>query len=61
MTIGIYEKLASEKVRHYMEYWTRFKCILTRNIFFIVELLDYCYYFGVFKYGLLYSKNNFKH
>ena len=42
------------------EHWTRFKCILT-NIFLIVELLDHCYYFDVFKYGLLYSKNDFKH
>ena len=44
-----------------MEHWTRFKCILTKNIFLIVDLLDYCNYFGVFKYGLLYSENDFKH
>ena len=46
--------------RHYMEHWTRFKCILTKNIFLIVDLLDYCYYFDVFKYDLLYSENDFK-
>ena len=67
MTIGIYEKLASEKVTDttwnigpYMEHWTRFKYILTRNIFLIVDLLDYCNYFDVLKYGLLYSENDFK-
>ena len=41
-----------------MEHWTRFKCILTKNIFLIVDLLDYCNYFDVFKYGLLYSEND---
>ena len=62
MTIGIYEKVASEKsYRHYMEHLTRFKCILTKNIFLKDDLLDYCYYFDVFKYGLLYSENDFKH
>ena len=44
-----------------MEHWTRFKCILTKNIFLIVDLLAYCNYFDVFKYGLLYSENLFKH
>ena len=62
MTIGIYEKLASEKsYRHYMEHWTRFKCILTKNISLKVDLLDYCNYFDVFKYGLLFSEKDFKH
>ena len=27
----------------------------------IVDLLDYCNYFDVFKYGLLYSENDFQH
>ena len=44
-----------------MEHWTRFKCILTKNIFLIVDLSDYCNYFDDFKYGLLYSENDFKH
>ena len=44
-----------------MENWTRFKCILTKNIFLIVDLLDYCNYLDVFKYRLLYSENDFKH
>ena len=44
-----------------MEHWARFKCILTKNIFLIVDLLDYCIYFDVFKYGLLYVENDFKH
>ena len=39
-----------------MEQWTKFKCILTKNIFFIVDLLDYWNYFDVFQYGLLYSQ-----
>ena len=43
-----------------MEHWTRFKCILTKNIFLIVGLLDYCNYFDVFKYGLLYSEKDLK-
>ena len=38
-----------------MEHCTRFKCILIKNIFLIVEILDYCNYFDVFKYGLLYQ------
>ena len=59
MTIGIYEKLASEKVTDTKEHWTRFKCILTKNIFLIVDLLDYCNYFDVYKYGLLYLENDF--
>ena len=42
-----------------MEYWARFNCILTKNIFWIVYLLDYCNYFDVFQYGLLYSENVF--
>ena len=46
---------------HYMEHWTRFKCILTKNNFLIVDLSDYCNYFDDFKYGLLYSENDFKH
>ena len=41
-----------------MEPLTRFKCILTKNIFLIVDLLDYCNYFDVFKYGSLYSEND---
>ena len=44
-----------------MEHWTRFKCIFTKNIFLIVDLLDDCNYFDVFKYGFLYSENQFKH
>ena len=32
-----------------------------KNIFLIVDLLNYCNYFDVFKYGLLYSENDFKH
>ena len=44
-----------------MEHWTKFKCILTKNIFLIVDLLDHCNYFDVFQYGLLYSENDFKH
>ena len=43
-----------------MEHWARFKCILTK-IFLIVDHLDYCNYFDVLKYGLLYSENDFKH
>ena len=62
MTIGIYEKLASEKVTDTT--WNiglDFKCILSKNIFLIVDLLDYCNYFDVFQYGLLFSENDFKH
>ena len=44
-----------------MEHWIRFKCILTKNAFLIVDLLDYCNYFDVFKYGLKNSENDFKH
>ena len=60
MTIGVYEKLASEKVTDTT--WNigpDFKCILTKNNFLIVDLLDYCYYFDVFEYSLLYSENDF--
>ena len=32
-----------------------------KGYFLIVDRLDYCNYFDVFKYGLLYSKNDFKH
>ena len=44
-----------------MEHWTRFKCILTKNLFLIVDLLNYCNYFDDLKYGLLYSENVFRH
>ena len=62
MEIGIYEKLASEKVTDTT--WnigpdlSAFWQII--NISLIVDLLDYCNYFDVFKYGLLYSDNDFK-
>ena len=54
MTIGIHEKLASEKVTattwnigpDLRAFWQRF-CLF-------VDCLDYCNYFVVFKYGLLY-------
>ena len=58
---NLWEISIRKSYRHYMEHWTRFKCILTKNIFLIVDLLDYCNYFDVFKYGLLYSENDFKH
>ena len=32
-----------------------------QEIFLIVDLLDYCNYFDVLKYGLLYPQNDFKH
>ena len=32
-----------------------------KEYFLIVDLLDYCNYFDVFKYGLLYSENDLKH
>ena len=32
-----------------------------KEYFLIVDLLDYCNYFDVFQYGLLYSENDFKH
>ena len=58
---NLWEISIRKSYRHYMEHWTRFKCILTKNIFLIVDLLDYCNYFDIFKYGLLYSENDFKH
>ena len=64
MTIGIYEKLASEKVTDTTwnigpDYST---CTFLQRIFVLmVDLLDYCNYFDVFKYGLLYSENDFNH
>ena len=61
MTIEIYEKLASEKVTDITWNIGTFKCILTKNTFLIVDLLECCNYFDVFKYGLLYSENDFNH
>ena len=62
MTIGIYEKLASEKVTDTT--WNigpDLSAFWQRIFFLIVDLFDYCNYFDVFKYGLLYSENDFKH
>ena len=35
--------------------------VFDKEYFFIVDLLDYWNTFDVFKYGLLYSENDFKH
>ena len=62
MTIGLYEKLASEKVTDTT--WNigpDLSAFLQRIFFLIVDILDYCNYFDVFKYGVLYSENDFKH
>ena len=32
-----------------------------KEYFLIVDLLNYCNYFDVFNYRLLYSENDFKH
>ena len=62
MTIEIYEKLESEKVTDTT--WNigpDFSAFWQKNNFLIVDLLNYFYYFDIFKYGLLYSENDFKH
>ena len=61
MTIGIYEKLAPEKVTDITWNIGPDLSEFHKEYFLIVELLDYCNYFDVFKYGLLYSENDFKH
>ena len=61
MTIGIYDKLASGKVTDTTWNIGPVKVHFDKEYFLIVDLLDYCNYFDVFKYCLLYSENDFKH